>query len=64
MPIRGVGDAMREATAKGWSRKQAIAIGLDARRKLSKGKRAMRDRSTRGSPPFSLPEFGRGFRVL
>jgi hypothetical protein len=33
MPIRGVRSAMKERKKKGWTRKQAIAIGLKAERK-------------------------------
>lgn len=62
MPIRNVADAMHEAEAKGWGRKQAIAIGLKARRHLSKAQRAMRDRSTKGSPPMTHPELAAGYR--
>lgn len=32
MPLRDVRDAMHEAKAHGWSRKQAVAIGLKAQR--------------------------------
>lgn len=42
MPLRNVGDAMREAKRKGWSRKQAIAVGLRAEGK------ARRRKPTRG----------------
>lgn len=36
MPLRNVKDAMREAPTKGWSRKQAVAIGLKAQRAARK----------------------------
>ena len=36
--------------------------GLTWRSKLSKSKRAMRDRSTRGSPPMHMKEFAQGYR--
>ena len=36
MPLRNVADAMREAPRKGWSRKQAIAVGLRAEGKTRK----------------------------
>lgn len=38
--------------------------GLPARRHMSPAKRVMRDRSTKGSPPFEMPEFRRGYRAL
>lgn len=38
--------------------------GLPRRSKLSKSKRAMRDRSTRGSPPMSTKEIMSGYRRL
>ena len=49
--------------------KQAIAIalseaGLSRRNKISPSKRAMRDRSTHGSPPMSTPEILRGYRCM
>ena len=36
--------------------------GLPARAKISKSKRAMRDRSTRGSSPMSTKEICQGYR--
>jgi hypothetical protein len=45
-------------------RKQAIAIALSPRNKVSPAKRAMRDRATKGSPPFEHPEFRAGYRTL
>ena len=44
--------------------KQAIAIALNSRDKISKSKRAMRDRSTKGSPPFEHAEFRCGYRRM
>ena len=49
--------------------KQAIAIslseaGLSRRNRMSKGQRAMRDRSTAASPPMSTPEIAKGYRRL
>ncbi len=42
----------------------ANKLGLKPREHLSKGQRAMRDRSTKGSPPFTHPEFAQGFRRI
>jgi hypothetical protein len=39
MPIRGVRSAMKERKRQGWTRKQAIAIGLKAQRKRKRKKR-------------------------
>lgn len=36
MPLRNVKDALREAPRKGWSHKQAVAIGLKAEGKSKK----------------------------
>lgn len=36
--------------------------GLPARAKMGKSQRAMRDRSTKGSPPYTIPEFRVGYR--
>lgn len=38
--------------------------GLPARAKMSKSRRAMRDRSTAASPPMTTPEIARGYRKL
>jgi hypothetical protein len=50
-------------------RTQAVAIamseaGLSRRNRMSKRQRAMRDRSTRGSPAYTTPELRTGYRVL
>ena len=44
MPLNNVADAMREAGRKGWSRKQAIAIGLKAEGKSRDSKKRNRKR--------------------
>jgi len=38
--------------------------GLPMRNTMSKSKRAMRDRSTKGSPPMTVPEICKGYRKL
>jgi hypothetical protein len=40
------------------------ASGLAPRDRLSRRKRALRDRSTKGSPPMTLFELGLGFRKM
>lgn len=44
--------------------RKIVAKIMKPRNTMSKGQRAMRDRSTRGSPPFSIPEFAKGFRAM
>ena len=42
----------------------ANKTGMKPRNTMTPAKRAMRDRSTRGSPPMELPEFRAGYRRL
>lgn len=51
MPLRNVADAMHEAGRKGWSRKQAIAIGLKAEGKSRSSKRKS-SRDSRRRPAY------------
>lgn len=51
------------------NRRQAVAIamseaGIKPRNRMSHHQRAMRDRSTKGSPPMEMPEFRVGYRAL
>lgn len=55
-------EAMLRAIAFSKAREAGARVPMAPRRQMAKSQRAMRDRSTRGSPPFVASEFACGYR--